>query len=96
MLIDYVTRLTEDIRRPSRLGEVRRMKSFDLISFGLLLVGGLNRGLMGFFGFDLVAAILGSMSFLNRIVYALVGLAAVYEISQIRVVRSGWTEAEAR
>jgi len=46
----------------------------------LLIVGGLNWGLVGLFGFDLVAAIFGAMSPLSRIVYALVGLSALWQI----------------
>jgi uncharacterized membrane protein YuzA (DUF378 family) len=44
----------------------------------LVIIGGLNWGLVGLFGFDLVATIFGEMSFLSRIVYDLVGLSAVY------------------
>lgn len=51
-----------------------------LIAFILLLVGGLNWGLVGFFNFDLVAAIFGDMTTLSRIIYDLVGLAALFMI----------------
>lgn len=44
----------------------------------LLVVGGLNWGLVGVLDFDLVAAIFGDMSALSRIVYTLVGVSAVY------------------
>ncbi|MEI7782349.1 MAG: DUF378 domain-containing protein [Planctomycetota bacterium] len=44
----------------------------------LLIVGGLNWGLVGFFNFDLVASLFGSMSVVSRVVYSLVGLSAVY------------------
>ena len=53
------------------------MKIVNLIAVILLVVGGLNWGLVGLFGFDLVAAILGAMSALSRIVYALVGISAI-------------------
>jgi hypothetical protein len=43
----------------------------------LLIIGGLNWGLVGAFGFDLVATIFGDMSVLSRVVYVLVGLAAI-------------------
>lgn len=43
----------------------------------LTIIGGLNWGLVGFFGFDLVAYIFGPMSLLSRIIYALVGLSAI-------------------
>ena len=46
------------------------------IALILLVVGGLNWGLVGLFKFDLVAAILGEMSALARIVYVVVGLSA--------------------
>ncbi|MDR7666504.1 DUF378 domain-containing protein [Methanosarcina sp. Z-7115] len=54
--------------------------SIDWLALVLVIVGGLNWGLVGLFGFDLVAAIFGDMSILSRIVYSLVGLAAVYMI----------------
>ena len=54
------------------------MKSLDLVANVLLVVGGLNWGLVGAANFDLVAAIFGPMSPLSRIVYVLVGLAAIY------------------
>jgi hypothetical protein len=43
-------------------------------------VGGLNWGLVGLFGFDLVAALFGEMSILSRIVYTLVGASALGQI----------------
>lgn len=46
----------------------------------LLIVGGLNWGLVGLFGFDLVAAIFGEMSALTRIVYVLVGASALWQL----------------
>lgn len=55
-----------------------RMSTMDWIAMALLIVGGLNWGLVGLFGFDLVAAIFGEMSVLSRIVYALVGLSALW------------------
>jgi len=54
------------------------MKTLKIISIILVIVGGLNWGLVGLFNFDLVAAIFGAMSSLSKIVYVLVGLAAVY------------------
>lgn len=43
----------------------------------LVLVGALNWGLVGLFGFNLVTFLLGSMPALERVVYVLVGLSAV-------------------
>lgn len=44
----------------------------------LLIIGGLNWGLIGLFKYDLVAAIFGDLSTVSRVVYTLVGLAAIY------------------
>jgi hypothetical protein len=48
------------------------------IAFVLLIVGGLNWGLVGLFNFDLVAVLFGSIPILAQIVYVLVGLGAVW------------------
>lgn len=54
------------------------MKTVSLIAVILLIVGGLNWGLVGLLDFDLVAFLFGAMSTLSRIVYVLVGVSAVY------------------
>lgn len=56
------------------------MTTANWIALILLIVGGVNWLLVGVFEFDLVAAIFGEMSVLSRIVYALVGLAAIYAL----------------
>lgn len=50
----------------------------DYTLLSLLIIGGINWGLIGFFHFDLVAFIFGEMSWLSRIIYALVGISALY------------------
>jgi uncharacterized membrane protein YuzA (DUF378 family) len=57
------------------------MKTFGLIAFILLVIGGLNWGLVGFFKFDLVEWLFGDMSVASRVIYALVGLAAIYKLA---------------
>lgn len=52
----------------------------NAIALTLVIVGAVNWGLIGFLGFDLVAALFGDMSGLSRVVYALVGLAGLYSI----------------
>ena len=55
------------------------MKKLILI---LMIIGGLNWGLVGFFDFNLVSAIFGTnLEFITRIIYALVGLASLFGIS---------------
>jgi len=55
-----------------------KMNALDWIVFILVIVGALNWGLVGIFGFDLVATIFGAMSMISRVVYSLVGISAVY------------------
>lgn len=57
---------------------MNKLSALDWITFILVIVGGLNWGLVGIFKFDLVAAIFGEMGVISRIVYTLVGLSAVY------------------
>ena len=52
----------------------------DWIALVLVIVGGLNWGLVGLFNFDLVATIFGSIAWLQNIIYILVGIAALYMI----------------
>lgn len=58
------------------------MKTLNLITMILIVVGGLNWGLVGLLDFDLVATIFGDMSAISRIVYVLVGLSAIYALTQ--------------
>ena len=54
----------------------------DKIALILAIIGGLNWGSIGIFGFDLVAFLFGgSSSAISRVVYTLVGLAAIWCIS---------------
>lgn len=54
--------------------------ALDWIALVLVIIGGLNWGLVGLFKFDLVQAIFGSISWLASLIYILVGLAALYMI----------------
>jgi uncharacterized membrane protein YuzA (DUF378 family) len=56
------------------------MKALNLLTLVLVIVGGLNWGLVGAADFDLVAALLGTGSALSRAVYVLVGLSAIYQL----------------
>lgn len=61
---------------------MNKLNALDILSLVLVIVGGLNWGLVGLFNFDLVAAIFGDMSTLSRIVYSLVGISAIYLLTQ--------------
>ena len=66
------------------------MKSIDVLVAVLLVVGGLNWGLVGLFNLDLVALIFGEMSVLGRLVYILVGLSAIYQALQWKAIQRRW------
>jgi len=57
-----------------------KCKVLDSIALIITIIGAVNWGLIGFFSFDLVAFLFGNMSWLSRIVYALVGLSGLYMI----------------
>jgi len=52
----------------------------DLIALILVIVGGLNWGLIGIANFNLVTTIFGSIPILVQLIYIVVGLAALYTI----------------
>lgn len=66
------------------------MKSMDLVAAALLVVGGLNWGLVGVANLDLVAALFGTGSILAKAVYALVGVAAVYQAISLKAIQKRW------
>lgn len=66
------------------------MKTIDVIVAVLLVIGGLNWGLVGVADFNLVAAIFGEGSVMSRIVYSLVGLSAVYQALQVKGIQHRW------
>ena len=53
-------------------------RTLGMLALVLLVVGGLNWGLISVMEYDVVAALFGAMSVVSRVVYGLVGLAAVY------------------
>ena len=66
------------------------MKNIDVAAAVLLVVGGLNWGLIGLGGPDLVAALLGQASWASRLVYGLVGLSAVWQALQWKGIQRRW------
>ena len=56
-------------------------KWLDYTSLTLVIIGAINWGLIGFFNFDLVAFLFGNMTWISRIIYALVGIAGLYMLS---------------
>lgn len=56
------------------------MKTLDAVAMLLIIIGGINWGLVGAFDYNLVDSIFGEGSAISRVVYVLVGLAAIYAI----------------
>jgi uncharacterized surface protein with fasciclin (FAS1) repeats len=67
------------------------MKKFDVIAAVLLVVGGLNWGLIGVGGPDLVASLFGEASGISRLVYGLVGVSAVWQALQWKAIQRRWS-----
>lgn len=65
---------------PRDVVERRTVNPLAATALVLLIIGGLNWALVGLFGIDLVASLFGTLTPLSRIVYVLVGLAAVAAI----------------
>lgn len=57
------------------------MKALDTTALVLVIIGAINWGLIGFFQYDLVSALFGTMTAITRIIFALVGIAGLYSIS---------------
>lgn len=66
------------------------MRTLDVTAAVLLVVGGLNWGVVGLTGSDLVGALLGDLSMASRAVYLLVGLAALYQALQWKAIQRRW------
>jgi uncharacterized membrane protein YuzA (DUF378 family) len=75
-----------------RHGKEQSMKALDFTTGLLLIVGGLNWGLVAIAEFDLVAEIVGlefgETNALSRIIYGLVGLSAVYQATRLPALAS--------
>ncbi len=57
------------------------MRALKIISYILIIIGALNWALVGIFNFDLVALLFGEMSLVSRIIYIVIGLAAIVSIA---------------
>ncbi len=62
------------------------MKYANAIALTLIIIGGINWGLVGLLDFNLVAAIFGTDTLITNLIYILVGIAALYSIILFRPV----------
>jgi uncharacterized membrane protein YuzA (DUF378 family) len=65
------------------------MKALNTLTLILIVVGGLNWGLVGVANFDLVATLFGAGSALARIVYVLVGISALVQLGTLFTAKHG-------
>ena len=72
------------------------MKKIDILAATLVIVGGLNWGLVSVAEFDLVAALVGlefgETNLASRVVYGLVGVSALYQVVQQQGIRRRWSQ----
>lgn len=66
------------------------MRNLDVLAAVLLVVGGLNWGLVGLVNFNLVDFLFSSMPVVENAVYTLVGLAAVYQVIGLKGIQARW------
>ena len=66
------------------------MKSIDLVAATFLFIGGINWGLIGLFGFNMVAWLFGEMSTFSRVIYVLVGISAFYDAAMWKAIQRRW------
>lgn len=59
---------------------MKKLNAVERVALVLVVVGALNWGIVGAFNIDLVGSIFGVMTILTRVVYVLVGIAALYTI----------------
>lgn len=69
-----------DARRATQAPAARTsLGAIGIVALVLMVIGGLNWGLVGLFQYDLVAILFGPMTVITRVIYVLVGLAALYD-----------------
>ena len=57
------------------------MRFLHAVILTLVIIGGINWGLIGLFNYNLVDAIFGPMSLMSRVIYTLVGVAGIWAIA---------------
>ena len=93
---DRTTRTATYVERPRDLDDDERAARhhrhtvghkniLDWLALILLIVGGLNWGLVGLFGIDVVSSIFGPGSTISRAIYIAVGLAAIWGFALTRL-----------
>ena len=66
------------------------MRNLDVLVAILLVIGGLNWGLFGLIDFNIVNYLFSSMPSVEKLVYSLVGLSAVYQVIGLKGIQTRW------
>jgi uncharacterized protein len=66
------------------------MKGFDVFAAILLVLGGLNWGLVGLFDLNLIEVIFGQMPYASRVFYGIIGLCGLYQALQWSSIARRW------
>ncbi len=65
-------------------------KTIDIVAYVLLIIGALNWGLMGLFGYNVISSLFGAMTWFTRFCYIVIGLAALYDLISLPAVTRRW------
>lgn len=68
-------------------------KFLNYFALTIVIIGAINWGLIGFFNFNLVSFLFGNMSWLSRIIYALVGICGIYLLTFYSMIAGSGEEA---
>jgi|TARA_B100001029_G_scaffold157415_1_gene143443 uncharacterized membrane protein YuzA (DUF378 family) len=66
------------------------MRNLDVVVAILLVIGGLNWGMVGLLDFDLVSYLFSGYPVVQNTVYILVGLSAVYQVVSLKAIQARW------
>jgi uncharacterized membrane protein YuzA (DUF378 family) len=67
------------------------MKILDILLMAMLVVGGLNWGIIGIMNLNLVSILFGELSLVSRLFYICVGASAIYQTLQWNIMKERWT-----
>ncbi len=70
----------QDVTRTSTAPGLHALTTADWVTFTVMVIGGLNWGLVGAFSFDPITALFGEHSMASRVAYVLIGLSSVYAL----------------
>lgn len=65
------------------------MKKLDILTALLVILGGINWGLIGLFGFDLIEFVF-EKTWIDRLLYILIGFSAIYKVVNWETIKARW------